>query len=113
MINLKKLVFEDYEDMIEAYYNGEKIGYIQFLLGAYGMDGGYIAYPEQMHVCNRYQSQGVGTAIIIHAKEIYDKVKFMYDYGNSGNSNEIHYSDSGLAFKEACERKGITEEMMI
>ncbi len=29
-----------------------------------------------------------------------------------GNSNDIHYSDEGLAFKTSCERNNVTKDVL-
>lgn len=90
----------------------EEIGYIQFLVQEQGgkyEDCQRVAYPEQAHVNKKFQRSGIATKIIEYAKEIYDLVQFYPDTGCGGNTDEIHYSDEGKAFKDYCEENGITK----
>jgi GNAT superfamily N-acetyltransferase len=108
----KELEFDDGYDIIRARVGDQEVGCFQFMTQSYGEDG-LKAIPEQMHIAEGYRGLGIGTEIIKHALECYDAVQFMYDYGNSGNSDLIHYTDAGLSFKQHCERMGITKEMEI
>ncbi|MBU3102572.1 GNAT family N-acetyltransferase [Clostridium gasigenes] len=111
MIYLEESYGIIYAYLIEG--NGRcDVGSIQFSISEYLDKNGedvIIAYPEQIHIDESYQRSGIATQIIEYAKEIYDVVKFSQDSGCGGNTDEIHYSGEGLAFKNFCEMTGITE----
>lgn len=102
---------EESEDTIRAYNEGKDVGYIRFIVSKYPDGNGNlisIAYPEQMHICKDFQRSGIATNIIMFAKEVYDEVQFL-DGNPSGNSDEIHYTAVGSAFKSFCEKNEITK----
>ena len=108
--NDKQLEFEESYDTITAYLmeNGEReyVGEISFavqIIGDERTEEKRIACPKIANVLERYQKCGIATQIIKFAKKIYDDVYFAPDTGSAGNSNDIHYSDEGLAFKTSSE----------
>lgn len=107
----RSISLEESEGTIQAYCEGKEVGHIQFIISKYPDVNGNlisIAYPEQMHICKDFQRSGLATNIIRLAKEIYDEVQFL-DGNYSGNSDEIHYTADGSAFKSFCERTKITK----
>lgn len=99
------------EEDISFEGNNSFVGYIQFLINEYPQGNGNdirVAYPEQMHIKENYRRSGIATKIMKYAKEVFDEVLFMPDTGCGGNTDEIHYTSEGLAFKEFCEKSGIT-----
>lgn len=97
---------------LKAIYDGNEIGSIQFQVTP-DMEGEpCVAYPTIMHVKEIYRRKGVATKIIEKAGESV-KVKFSADLGSSGNSDEIHYSDAGISFKDSCVKRGIAEEQKV
>ena len=102
-------------DIISAYYITDKhqeyAGEIQFLVinncDKFGNES-TSAYIQLANVLPLFQRRGIATQIIIYAKKLYDNVLFAPDLGYGGKSDGIHYSDAGLALKNSCERKGIT-----
>ena len=117
--NDKQLEFEESYDTITAYLmeNGEReyVGEISFavqIIGDERTEEKRIACPKIANVLERYQKCGIATQIIKFAKKIYDDVYFAPDTGSAGNSNDIHYSDEGLAFKPSCERNNDTKDVL-
>lgn len=53
LINGVELQLKENNDTITATLDGEDVGFIQFLIQPYGMDG-IKAIPEQMHVAEGY-----------------------------------------------------------
>lgn len=109
--------FEHYSDTIVAIdsSNGKEIGTIQFLVTKFEndyQDDCSVAYPEIANINSNYQRRGIATAMIEYAKELYDEVVFAKDEFVGGNTDDIHYSNEGLAFKNSCERKGITRALV-
>lgn len=111
----RTIYLKEINDIIYAYCGEQELGSIQFcvleLSSKYGNDTS-IAYPEQMHLDNSYQRSGIATEIIKYAKEIYNNVQFTSDTGCGGNTDEIHYTSDGLAFKNFCEMTGITKKYL-
>lgn len=103
-------------DTVEAIHSGDKIvGTIQFLVCRYEssyQDDCNVAYPQIANIDSNYQRRGIATAMIEYAKELYDEVVFARDEFVGGNTDDIHYSNEGLAFKNSCERKGITRALV-
>lgn len=92
------------------------IGEIRFCVQSSG--GDYeeettAACPETATISEEYQKSGIATRIIEYAKTVYGKVYFSPDMGCGGKTNQIYYSDAGLALKNSCERKGITRNVLI
>lgn len=91
------------------------IGQIQFCvlnLGGDYIENSTSACPQIATISEEYQKSGIATQIIEYAKTIYDNVYFSQDTGCGGKTNQIHYPDAGLAFKNSCERKGITRNVL-
>lgn len=114
----RTIYLEKDNNTINAYfveeYNRINVGSIQFMVvdnSTKYEDYKSIAYPEQMHIIEDYQRSGIATKIIEYAKQIYDQVCFYQDTGCGGNTDEIHYSDEGLQFKNFCESKKITRDL--
>lgn len=90
-----------------AVYNEKEIGYIVFIVRPnYEGDPAYVM-PKDMNVLEEYRRKGVATKII---RTIPLKVVF---YPNTGNTDEIHYSDDGLSFMEYCLESKIAQMQML
>lgn len=108
----RTITLKEIGDIIYANCNEREVGSIQFYVPEFSCEYGNvnsIAYPDQMHIDISYQRSGIATEIIKYAKEIYSVVQFLSDTGCGGNTDAIHYSSEGLAFKNSCEMAGITK----
>ena len=112
--NLEDVIIKGVDDIapgtgncVEAVYYGEGIGYIYF--DAIPNCDGDVAYviPHIANVECEYQRKGVGTKIV-------EEVSLSYSIKATNSSNnvpddkdDIHYSEEGMSFIEACADKGL------
>lgn len=115
----RTIQLKDSDGTIEAYCmddDGVFVGSIQFYIRCFGdkyTKEITVACPEIANIFEKFQRSGIATHIIEYAKTIYDDVYFSPDMGCGGKSNQIYYSDAGLAFKNSCERNSITRNALL
>ena len=115
----RTIQLKDADGTIEAYCVDDEeafVGSIQFHIQSFGdkyTEETTVAFPEIANIYEKYQRSGIATQIIEYAKTIYDDVYFSPDMGGGGKTDQIHYSDAGLAFKNSCEKNGITRDVLL
>ena len=95
--------------------DNEEVGSIQFKIDEYEMkymESKKVAYPYIANIKAEYQRSGIATKMIEYALILYGDVRFAPNGIGSAFSDVIHYTDDGLGFKNYCENKGITKEII-
>ena len=111
----EKIDLRENSGRITAYNaSGREVGFIDFTVTEFSDDYSPTvcsAYVNLMQIDGSYRRRGIATAIIQYAKQVYENVAFREDNGYGGKSDAVHYSAEGLAFKQACEARGITQQL--
>lgn len=99
---------------VKALYDGNEIAWCSF----YASEGlaalvGEVTYviPHIINVEPEYKHHGVGTKIMEEVSKRYNIYALNIENNIPEDKDDVHYSDEGLSFIQACIDKGIVEKM--